>query len=106
MQLKEPPTAIFSANIITSLGAMRAAHEYGFKIPDDISIVSVHDVDFTPVLNPALTTIKMPLYQMGQAAVQKIIENIKNKLSNQDMHGIVIKGGELIVRESTKALDP
>lgn len=106
LTLPEPPTAVFAANILISLGAMRAAQEKGFVIPDDISIIGIHDVAFAPVLNPALTTINMPLYEMGEAAVQKIIENIQAKRPNSEVKGLMIKGGELILRESTSAHMP
>lgn len=102
LKLEEPPTAVFAGNIMISLGAMRAVQEKGLKIPEDVSIIGIHDVAFAPALNPPLTTIRMPLYEMGEAAVQKIIENIRGKASNKDMKGITIEGGELIVRESTK----
>lgn len=106
LKLEGPPTAVFAANIMISLGAMRAVQEKGLEIPTDISIIGIHDVAFAPVLNPPLTTIKMPLYEMGEAAVKKIVENIKGKSSNKDMEGIIIEGGELIVRDSTKAFTP
>src|SRR5699024_3711581 len=106
LKLEEPPTAVFAANIMISLGAMRAVQEKGHEIPNDISIIGIHDVAFAPVLNPPLTTIRMPLYEMGEAAVKKLVENIKGKSSNKDMEGIMIEGGELIVRDSTKEFIP
>ena len=106
LNLEERPTAVFAANIMISLGAMRAVQERGLKIPEDISIIGVHDVSFATALNPALTTIRMPLYEMGEVAVLKIIESIKSKVPNRQMEGIMIEGGELILRESTKELTP
>lgn len=103
LKLQEPPTAVFTANIMIALGAMRAAQENGLTIPDDISIIGMHDVAFAPTLNPSLTTVNMPLYEMGEAAMQKIIENIRTKRPNAEVKGLIIKGGELILRESTKA---
>lgn len=98
LETDTPPTAIFAGSILIALGAMRAVREKGLEIPKDISIISLHDVPFAGVLHPPLTTVKMPLYEMGQEAVKGIVSVIKDKKKTE----LKINGGELIERVSTK----
>ncbi|MFD2830554.1 LacI family DNA-binding transcriptional regulator [Corticicoccus populi] len=101
LALKEPPTAVFAGSILAALGAMRAAYEAGRTIPNDFSLVSIHDVPFADALQPPLTTIKMPLYEMGQEAVKNLVQLIKK--DTQSTH-LTINGAELIKRNSTAEL--
>lgn len=101
LDLPEPPTAVFAASVLISIGAMKAIHDRKLKIPDDISIVGFHDFEFSSALSPALTTVKMPLYKMGQEAVKKLILVVQGD-KKDGMRGLKIDGGSLIVRESTK----
>jgi len=59
-------SALFCCNDVTAIGAMRAIQETGRKIPDDISIISIDDIDTAQYLSPMLTTIHMPVEEMGQ----------------------------------------
>jgi DNA-binding LacI/PurR family transcriptional regulator len=79
LDLKEPPTAVFAGSILIALGAMRAINEANYTIPKDFSLISIHDVPFAPALHPSLTTVKMPLHQMGKEAVRNLISVIKGE---------------------------
>lgn len=92
------PTAIFAANILIALGALKAMKEYEIKVPDDISIIGLHDTYFTSILSPSLTTIQMPLFELGVNSVKSILQNIEDK---QASPGKIIHGASLIKREST-----
>lgn len=72
------PTAIFASNDLSAFGAMDAARECGFKIPDDISIIGFDDIPQAALVYPKLTTVQQPLDQMGQVAVKMLIELIEN----------------------------
>ncbi|MCK6579238.1 MAG: LacI family transcriptional regulator [Anaerolineae bacterium] len=74
-----PPTAVFASNDISAFGAMDAAREHGFSIPDDISIVGFDDVPQTSLVYPKLTTVRQPLEQMGQAAAEMLLERIEDR---------------------------
>jgi len=100
LELPEPPTAVFVANIIVCLGALEAIYDHGLSIPDDISIISIHDTYVSSSLNPPLTTIKMPLYEMGQKAVKQLILLIK---SGQE-HGSMLENASIVIRKSTSVL--
>lgn len=101
LALSIPPTAVFVANVLASLGAMKAIREQGLLIPDNISLVAYHDVYFADTLFPPLTTVKMPLEEMGNKAIGKLIAILQKK-DNGD--GIVIKGGTIIDRQSVVRL--
>lgn len=101
LEHENPPTAVFAGSILIALGAMRAAREKNMDIPNDISIISLHDVPFASVLHPPLTTIKMPLYEMGKEAVKIIVSVIKGKERDT---ALTIDGGKLMIRESTKVI--
>jgi len=69
MAQPEPPTAVVVANINAAIGALREARELGLRVPEDLSLISVHDAWTAENTWPPLTTVKMPMYQLGRAAV-------------------------------------
>jgi LacI family transcriptional regulator, galactose operon repressor len=73
-----PPTAIFASNDMSAFGAMDAARECGFCIPDNISIIGFDDIPQASLVYPKLTTVRQPLEQMGQVAVKMLLERIEN----------------------------
>jgi DNA-binding LacI/PurR family transcriptional regulator len=100
LDLPTPPTAVFASNIMICLGAMKAIHDKGLSIPKDISIIGFHDVFFASTLQTSLTTVKMPLYDMGKESVKKLIATIMDK-EGESKKGLTIEGVSLIVRDST-----
>jgi LacI family transcriptional regulator len=73
-----PPTAILASNDLSAFGAMDAARECGFRVPDDISVIGFDDVPQASFVFPRLTTVRQPLEQMGQVAVKMLLEQIEN----------------------------
>ncbi|MFE4354215.1 substrate-binding domain-containing protein [Peribacillus butanolivorans] len=102
LDLPNPPTAIFASNIMICLGAMKAIYDRGLSIPKDISIIGFHDVFFATTLQPALTTIKMPLYDMEKEAVKKLITTLQGKEGDNEQ-GLMVDGATLVVRDSTSS---
>lgn len=79
-----PPTAVFAAADYFALGALRAAHEKGLKIPEDLSIAGFGDIDVAAYSNPPLTTVRVPGYQCAYKAAEvllKLITEGEKKLS-------------------------
>lgn len=68
------PTAVFAASDPIAIGAMRAFYKYDYRIPDDISIVGFDDISAAGFLNPPLTTIHAPAFQMGRYAAHYVIQ--------------------------------
>ncbi len=70
-------TAYFCPNDMTAIGAMRAIQEAGYSIPGDISIISIDDIETAQYLNPMLTTVHIPIEEMGQMAAKTLIDRIE-----------------------------
>lgn len=66
--LEDRPTAVFTTNYDTCLGALEAIRKVGLKIPDDISLVTFDDYDLSVVIRPHLTAVRQPLAQMAKVA--------------------------------------
>ena len=99
LSLDQPPTAIFAANDIMALGVIYAAQEAGVKIPEDLALVGYDDRDFAAWIKPALTTVRMPSYEMGRAAARLLME----QFSGEELEDATQVPGELIIRESCGA---
>lgn len=92
-------TAVFAFNDIAAFGAIRALHEAGLRVPEDVSVIGFDDVLSAPFGIPSLTTIRQPLRAMGQAGAECLLNRINHpKTPCPDQ---VIMQPELVVREST-----
>jgi LacI family transcriptional regulator len=98
-----PPTAIFASNDLSAFGAMDAARECGFRIPDDISIIGFDDVPQSAIIYPKLTTIRQPLEQMGQTAAQMLLAQIENPSYTPQR---VVLPTQLVIRDSCGRYQP
>lgn len=67
-------TALVCCNIVPAIGAMMWLTEHGYRVPDDISIAAIHDIPMAPFLKVPMTTVAMPLFEMGVAAVEALAE--------------------------------
>jgi DNA-binding LacI/PurR family transcriptional regulator len=76
---RSEPTAVFAANVMLAVGLYRAAHDLGLTIPDDLSVVALHDFELAAMLVPALTTVEMPLVQLGRSAVDLLVDEIEGR---------------------------
>jgi LacI family transcriptional regulator len=97
---KVPFTAIFAFNDISAIGAVRALHEAGLRVPRDVSVVGFDDVQSAAFQNPALTTVRQPLRTMGMLAGEAIVRQIGAPSETHDSRQVMVDP-ELIVREST-----
>lgn len=96
------PDAIFCVNWLRAIAAYKTAKHLGFRIPEDFSVISVDDLEFTEYLNPALTTISQPFYEMGKRSAEMLIEMLgsKEKANKYDELTQIIMPTKLIVRDS------
>lgn len=77
LQRADPPTAIFACNDLMAVGAISAATELGFNVPDQLSIVGFDDVSLASYTNPPLTTVAQPMYNMGSLAAMMLLERLQ-----------------------------
>ena len=71
-------TAFFCMNDITAIGAIRAIHECGYQIPKDIAIISMDDIEIAQYVSPMLTTMHIPIAEMGKMTAKILIDRIQN----------------------------
>jgi LacI family transcriptional regulator len=97
--LKRHPdlTAIFAGNDKMALGALHYLHRRGIDVPGQISVVGFDDLQQSAYVRPALTTVHLPLYEVGAMACERLIERIHGK---SDRVAETLKT-HLVVREST-----
>lgn len=70
----ERPTAVFVANLASAIGALHALRSRGVAAPERMSVIAVHDLPLAEHLSPALTTVRMPLRELGQRGVELLAE--------------------------------
>jgi DNA-binding LacI/PurR family transcriptional regulator len=79
LEMDDPPTAIFTANNLMTLGALNAIHEKGLNVPRDVAIVGFDDMPWAPLLDPPLTAVAQPTYELGCAAANLLLQRIADK---------------------------
>lgn len=89
-------TAIFAANDLSAYGVIKALHQSGIEVPQQISVIGFDDLITSAFCTPPLTTIRQPLYAMGQIAMQYICDIMSNNAEKPQIPPV-----KLIVREST-----
>jgi LacI family transcriptional regulator len=70
------PSAIFAANNLMTIGAMRAIAELGLSCPDDISIIGIDDLPWAEAVAPRLTVVAQPVRSMGETALDLLVQRI------------------------------
>jgi DNA-binding LacI/PurR family transcriptional regulator len=93
-------TGVFCANDLLALGVMQVAAELGRRVPDDLSIVGFDDMFVSPLVTPALTTVRQPLDRIGREAAELAIAMATGE-PGQPMRRVLPV--DLVVRGSTAA---
>ncbi|MCJ7995730.1 LacI family DNA-binding transcriptional regulator [Rhizobium cremeum] len=75
----ERPTAIIASDSVIGLEVFRVTRELGLILPDDLSLVSFHDADWTSVTSPPVTVVQQPVYQLGEAAARLLVGRLKGE---------------------------
>lgn len=102
LELEERPTAIFSGNNLLTLGALEAIHAKNIRIPEEISIIGFDDMPWSISLNPPLTAVRQPGFDMGRKAAEMLYERIVNPGKKKE--NIILKT-ELMLRKSTTQIE-
>ena len=98
LQLKKPPTAIFVVNNLMTVGALAAIHQRGLRVPEDVAIVGFDDLPWAEALDPPLTVVRQPAYDVGRQAMELLLQRI---LEPSRPPVTVRLRPELVVRRST-----
>ena len=95
-----PFTALFAFNDISAIGAIHALREAGRRVPEGVSVVGFDDIQSAAFQNPALTTVRQPLREMGVLAAETLLRRINAPAKSPYPKSITVEP-ELIVRAST-----
>ena len=79
MELPEPPDAIFAGSDSLASVVLGALYELGYRCPRDVGVIGFNNIDLSSHMVPPLTTIEVPTTDIGEAAVERMIQIIKDK---------------------------
>jgi len=95
----ERPTALFASNDRLAIGAAHALRERGLRVPEDVSLVGVDDIETSRYLNPPLTSVRQPLEAMARAGIDLLLRLIEGKQTPAEAS--ITLAPTLVVRAST-----
>jgi len=105
LESSNKPEAIFSSNIEMTLGALITIKKMKFQIPDDIGFIGYDDSDWALIMNPPLTVVGQPVYNLGSIATEMLIKKIEDKKLTMVHEPLIMTlNTKLIVRNSTKKI--
>jgi len=93
------PTALIVANANAALGALAQIHTLGLRVPEDISLVSIHDIWFADATWPPITAVKMPNYELGKLAIGMLLKQMETGIIEKII--LLNPPNQLVVRSST-----
>lgn len=97
LALSERPDSVFVAGDMMAMGAIRAIHDLGLRIPEDVAIVGFDDIHFASLSVPALTTIRQRKEEIGEKACEALIDLIEGRRTEPSRVTLPV---DLVVRES------
>jgi len=99
------PTAVFCIDDLVAIGALRAATEAGLRVPDELSIVGFDDDVYARLVEPPLTTIAQPSFEIGQLAAERALVRLRARTGEPGLaelpKEVIRLPCQLIVRRST-----
>jgi LacI family transcriptional regulator len=100
VNLKDRPDAIFSAGDRLTISCLKVLNSLEIKVPDDIGLVGFSNSPLGELMNPSLSAVKQPAFEMGQTATELLIKLIESKRAVTAFETIVLQT-EIIVRDSS-----
>jgi LacI family transcriptional regulator len=101
LDLREPPTAIFSVNNIAVVGVVEAIRERGLDVPKDIALVCFDDIEHASRFHPFLTVMSQPAETFGTIATQLLLDRLAGRVAERGR--LVVLSADFIVRQSCGA---
>jgi LacI family transcriptional regulator len=99
MGVHPAPTAMFVANNLMTIGALRAIHDLGIRMPEEISFVGFDDLEVAELLDPPLTVIRRPTSEQGVLAMRLLVKRVRGEESGPPL--VIRMETEIVVRGST-----
>ncbi|GII23453.1 LacI family DNA-binding transcriptional regulator [Planosporangium mesophilum] len=94
-------TCVFAVTDVMAIGALSALREHGLSVPDDVSVAGFDDIPIVRDLTPPLTTVALPLPQLGERAMELALT--ENPGRRRRIHRMA---GEVVIRSSTRKVSP
>lgn len=98
LKLRIRPTAIFAANDSMAIGALSALREAGVNVPEEMAVVGFDDISIARYVNPPLTSVHVPIAELGERAMAKLVAALRDK-EHHVRHRDVL-GTTLVIRAS------
>ncbi|WP_396432842.1 LacI family DNA-binding transcriptional regulator [Limnohabitans sp.] len=80
MSAEQPPSAIFCGNDLLAVGALLEAQRMGLKVPGNLSICGIDDLEIAQAINPGLTTVRLPTQDLGRMAALSMLSAISGEV--------------------------
>lgn len=104
MGLEQRPDAIFASSDKLTTGCLRILKKMNIAVPEQIGLIGFSNGDLTDLLDPSLSVVKQPAFEMGQLATRKLLQLIESKHPVTDFTTEVLQT-ELLIRNSTRVKD-
>ena len=101
LELRQPPTAVFTVNNLVALGAIEAVRAQGLEVPDDIALVCFDDIEYASRLYPFLTVMAQPAETLGALATQLLLDRVEGRARDSR---VVVLPAQFTVRRSCGAV--
>jgi LacI family transcriptional regulator len=102
LKLPSRPTAVLCSNDMTAIGVLRAAYLEGLRVPADVSVIGLDDIDFAEFTLPPLTTIRLSRVELARAAFEALRQQAENRANTKTQREFLVSTS-LVVRGSTAA---
>lgn len=93
-----PPRAVFAANNFMTRGAVMAVRERGLRIPQDVALVGFDDFEWAPFVDPPITVVSQPTYELGSTAATMLIQRLESEEPREPQ--VKVLPVKLVVRQS------
>ncbi|WP_455169189.1 LacI family DNA-binding transcriptional regulator [Aegicerativicinus sediminis] len=101
LKSSNPPDGIFTANDTTGVSVIQTAKKMGVKIPEELAVIGFNNDPISSIIDPGLSTITHPAFQMGQTCADQIIHHLEEN-SDDQLTSVTFLKTEVLVRESSK----
>jgi LacI family transcriptional regulator len=95
------PDAFFANNDMAAVGAMLACKAAGLRVPEDVGIVGFSNWQFCSMIDPSLSSVSQPGFNMGAKATEILLDLIEKKLQLSEFNNSVVLETELLIRKSS-----
>ncbi|WP_111671083.1 LacI family DNA-binding transcriptional regulator [Algoriphagus litoralis] len=98
---KKKPDAFFANNDMAAVGAMLACKAAGLRVPEDVGIVGFSNWQFCSMIDPTLTSVAQPGFNMGAKATEILLDLVEKKIQLHEFSNSVVLDTELLIRKSS-----